>query len=59
MVGRGHLCPSLCGQCCPAQLTYRAMPVGMVLLELHRSTGKGLDLPPVEPLGMCCVLSSA
>lgn len=58
VVGWGHLCPSLAGQCYPAQLIYRAMPVGMVLLELYRSTGKGLDLPPVDPLGLYCVLSS-
>jgi len=49
----GHLCPSFPGQYCPAQLVYRAMSVCMVLLELYRSMGKGLDLPPVDLVGMC------
>lgn len=55
----GHLWPSLSGQWYPAQLVYSAVPVGMVLLELYRSTGKGLGLPPGDAVGPCCVLSSA
>lgn len=53
-----QLCLLLSGQCCSAQLIYRAVPVGMALLELYRSTGKELDLPPVDPVGIRCVLSS-